>query len=242
MMSRNRQAARDRVEAHSDFLINQKAEEEIRVLMEHLEAQNRALATVHEALKRPGGASAGPVAQAPPFPPAGANAIMQPSSPHQGDLVIRNGMLVSAMVVGLAVTACGGSKKQDAAGAPSSAPGEPSMAAGPSVDITSPMNGDTVQGPQVHVHMDAHGFMVVPAGNSTPNSGHYHLFLDRDLSPMGQVIPKEPGHIVHLGDGSSDYVFDSVPAEPHRLIVMVGDSIHIPVQPPIVDTVSFTVR
>ena len=44
MMSQNRQALRDRLEAHQDFLINQKAEEEIRVVLNHLEAQNQALA------------------------------------------------------------------------------------------------------------------------------------------------------------------------------------------------------
>ena len=43
MMSQNRQAARDRLEAHNDYLINQKAEEEIRAVLDHLVAQNQAL-------------------------------------------------------------------------------------------------------------------------------------------------------------------------------------------------------
>ena len=50
MMSQNRQSARDRIEAHNDFLINQKAEEEIRVILEHLEAQNQALLELHRKL------------------------------------------------------------------------------------------------------------------------------------------------------------------------------------------------
>ncbi|MCB0105606.1 MAG: DUF1003 domain-containing protein [Caldilineaceae bacterium] len=50
MMSQNRQAAKDRVEAHNDFLINQKAEEEIRAILEHLNAQNLALAEIHQQL------------------------------------------------------------------------------------------------------------------------------------------------------------------------------------------------
>ncbi|MEZ4617541.1 MAG: DUF1003 domain-containing protein [Caldilineaceae bacterium] len=50
MMSQNRQAARDRVEAHNDFLINQKAEEEIRAILDHLDAQNKALAEIHQQL------------------------------------------------------------------------------------------------------------------------------------------------------------------------------------------------
>ena len=47
MMSQNRLAARDRLEAHNDFEINMKAEEEIRTILKHLEAQNEALLEIH---------------------------------------------------------------------------------------------------------------------------------------------------------------------------------------------------
>jgi uncharacterized membrane protein len=50
MMSQNRQADRDRMEAHNDYLVNQIAEEEIHVIMDHLEAQERALAAICEEL------------------------------------------------------------------------------------------------------------------------------------------------------------------------------------------------
>lgn len=50
MMSQNRQAVKDRLEAHNDFLINQKAEQEIRAIMEHLEAQNQAITQIHQIL------------------------------------------------------------------------------------------------------------------------------------------------------------------------------------------------
>lgn len=53
MMSQNRQAARDRLEAHNDFLINQKAEEEIRAILDHLAAQDLALAEIHRLLAEP---------------------------------------------------------------------------------------------------------------------------------------------------------------------------------------------
>jgi uncharacterized membrane protein len=52
MMSQNRQATRDRVEAHNDFLIDQKAEEEIQVILNHLDAQNAALEVIHLQLAR----------------------------------------------------------------------------------------------------------------------------------------------------------------------------------------------
>jgi uncharacterized membrane protein len=50
MMSQNRQAMRDRLEAHNDYLVNQKAEEEVRAILDHLAAEDRALAQMHELL------------------------------------------------------------------------------------------------------------------------------------------------------------------------------------------------
>jgi uncharacterized membrane protein len=50
MMSQNRLAARDRLEAHNDYEINRKAEEEVRAVLEHLSAQDAALARIVETL------------------------------------------------------------------------------------------------------------------------------------------------------------------------------------------------
>jgi uncharacterized membrane protein len=50
MMSQNRQAMRDRLEAHNDYLVNQKAEEEVRAILDHLAAQDEALAQMHQLL------------------------------------------------------------------------------------------------------------------------------------------------------------------------------------------------
>ncbi len=40
MMSQNRQAAKDRLMAESDYQVNQKAEEELKAIMSHLEQQD----------------------------------------------------------------------------------------------------------------------------------------------------------------------------------------------------------
>jgi len=110
------------------------------------------------------------------------------------------------------------------------------------VEILSPQEGETVPGPEVTVRLEAHDFTVVRAGDMTPNSGHHHVFLDRDLSPLGAPIPAETGRIVHLGDGSSEVVLAGVPPGPHVLITMVGDATHVPLEPLVVDTVRFEVR
>jgi len=39
---------RDRLEAHNDYELNQKAEEEIRVILAHLSAQDQALEAIHQ--------------------------------------------------------------------------------------------------------------------------------------------------------------------------------------------------
>jgi uncharacterized membrane protein len=50
MMSQNRQTERDRVEAHNDYIINQKAEKEVRAILDHLAAQDKALAGIFQKL------------------------------------------------------------------------------------------------------------------------------------------------------------------------------------------------
>jgi uncharacterized membrane protein len=50
MMSQNRLAERDRLEAHNDYILNQKAEHEVHAILEHLAAQDRALEQIHRQL------------------------------------------------------------------------------------------------------------------------------------------------------------------------------------------------
>ncbi len=67
LMSQNRLTARDRIEAHNDFLINQKAEEEVRAILTHLAAQDQALLVIHDlvgSLHDPGGKGQGEVRMA----------------------------------------------------------------------------------------------------------------------------------------------------------------------------------
>lgn len=50
MMSQNRQANRDRLEARNDYLINEKVEQEVHAILEHLAAQDAALLEIHQLL------------------------------------------------------------------------------------------------------------------------------------------------------------------------------------------------
>jgi len=51
LISQNLQERRDRVESRQHCLINEKAEEEARVILDHLTAQNGALAAIYEKLQ-----------------------------------------------------------------------------------------------------------------------------------------------------------------------------------------------
>ena len=131
-------------------------------------------------------------------------------------------LLVSSLV------ACGG---EDAADGPVE-----------TVTILEPAEGATLDGPDLRVVLDISGMEIRPAGDATPHSGHHHLYLDHDLTDPKQPIPAIPGQIIHMGDGSSEYVFKGVGSGEHRVIAVVGDYVHVPIQPWVVDTVHITVR
>lgn len=144
----------------------------------------------------------------------------------------------------LLAAACGGDQSEAQmesapAEAPAAAPAAESMA---SVSILEPNDGATLEGGSVLVRLSAEGVQIVPAGDTTSGTGHHHLYLDQDLGQPGEMVPTIPGHVVHLGTGASEYTFEDVPAGEHRLIAVVADGMHVPLQPWVTDTVTFTVR
>ena len=110
------------------------------------------------------------------------------------------------------------------------------------VVILTPAQGDTVDGPEVTVTLDVSGVRIVQAGDTTSGTGHHHLYLDADLTPADQPVPSVPGSIIHMGDASTTYTFTDVAPGEHRIIAVVGDGVHVPLQPWVVDTVRFVVR
>ena len=116
-----------------------------------------------------------------------------------------------------------------------------SIGQAPKVKITSPANGSTVHNP-VKVTLQASGVEIVPATVERPGTGHHHLFVDRDLTPLDDTIPRGVTGILHLGRGQTEFVFDSLSPGPHRVIAVVADWKHAPLKPPVVDTVRFTVK
>jgi hypothetical protein len=154
-----------------------------------------------------------------------------------------------ALVPFALLAACGGEDAAEtdpetqAAEAPSAEAGAHDTAAeAATVRILSPEPGETVDGPDVRVVLEIGGMEIRPAGDPTPHSGHHHLYLDHDLTDPTLPVPTIPGQVIHMGDGSSEFTFQGVEAGEHRIIAVVGDFAHVPLQPWVVDTVFFTVR
>lgn len=111
----------------------------------------------------------------------------------------------------------------------------------PKVKIVAPANGATVSGP-VKVVLQATGVEIVPATVERPGTGHHHLFVDHDLTPVDDTIPRGVTGILHLGRGQTEFVLDSLKPGPHRVIAVVANWKHLPLNPLVVDTVRFTVK
>ena len=137
----------------------------------------------------------------------------------------------------LAATACGGSEQETMEGEVDVVVTE----APHTVQIVEPADGSTIEGPSVNVRLQT-DVPIVVAGDMTPGTGHHHIFLDGDLSPEAEPIPTVPGTVVHLGDASTEFTFDAVAPGRHRLIAVVADGAHVPLQPHVTDTVIFTVE
>lgn len=119
-------------------------------------------------------------------------------------------------------------------------PPTPSISSGGAMTVTilEPAEGAMIEGRTVTVRLET-TVPILPAGDLTPGTGHHHLFLDADVSPVGVPVPTVPGSIVHMGNAASEFRFDSVAPGTHRLIAVVADGVHVPLQPWVVDTITF---
>jgi hypothetical protein len=146
---------------------------------------------------------------------------------------------IISMLLPLTALACGGgdANTDETPGAETAAEAE--TAAG-TVTIVTPTNGALINGSTVTVQLSS-TVQILPAGDLSPSSGHHHLYLDADLTGATEPVPTVPGSIIHMGDASSTFVFEDVPPGEHRLIAVVADGVHVPLQPWVVDTVTFTV-
>lgn len=116
----------------------------------------------------------------------------------------------------LAVVTAGCAQQDEQAQEPPPPPEEQSL------QIADPPS--TVQGNVVSMQATVSGIEIVKAdGDTSGDSGHFHVFIDRDPVAVGEVIPKEPG-IVHSTDNPINVY--GLGVGDHTLTVVIGDGTH----------------
>lgn len=143
--------------------------------------------------------------------------------------------IVGGLAVGLA--ACGGDSADDG----SADEAEMQTAPAASVTIVEPRADAVIEGSDVRIVLTVEGIEIAPVAEARMGTAHHHLFLDRDLTPPGTIIPLDDPQIVHMGDGRAEHTFEGLSPGEHRVIAVLANPAHIPLDPPANDTVRFTV-
>lgn len=95
-----------------------------------------------------------------------------------------------------------------------------------------PNDGEVVSSSRpIRVWFGLRNMGVAPKGVDIANTGHHHLLIDTDLPPFDEEIPSDRQH-VHFGAGQTETTIDLPPGK-HTLQLLMGDSKHIPHDPPI---------
>lgn len=93
----------------------------------------------------------------------------------------------------------------------------------PTVTVTS-ADGPAVKGNVVNLKFDVKNIEIIKAdGDTTGNTGHIHVFVDRDAAQIGEVIAKEPG-IIHTTELNLQVSGLSVGS--HTFLAVLGDGTH----------------
>ena len=154
-----------------------------------------------------------------------------------------------ALLIGAALLALAVACKDEEGGAPA-------PAGGPSLEITSPGEGDTVSAGDLTVEVDVSGFEVVdqligitPAcPNSTacpnePGKGHVHYYL---LDPDG-AVPTTPGQaaITDVGTyhpvATTSFTLSDVGPGTYKVAAQLVNNDHTPLSPAVVDEIEVKV-
>ena len=93
----------------------------------------------------------------------------------------------------------------------------------PSVRFELPADGATVTSP-FEVVMAASGLVVEPSGEVKDGAGHFHILVNTDFTPAGEIIPDDAQHL-HYGQGQTTVTLDLEPGE-HTLRLQFADGLH----------------
>lgn len=95
---------------------------------------------------------------------------------------------------------------------------------GARVFFTNPTDGATVSSP-LKVTMAAENFTIQPAGELVDGTGHLHILIDSDCTPVGEVVLKDETHL-HYGQGQLEAELTLTPGQ-HTLCLQAANGAHI---------------
>ncbi len=103
-------------------------------------------------------------------------------------------------------------------------PSPPIKETGARVFFTNLTDGATVASP-LKVTMAAENFAIQPAGDIVDGSGHLHILVDADCTPVGEVVIKDDTHL-HYGNGQLEAELTLTPGQ-HTLCLQAANGAHI---------------
>jgi len=112
---------------------------------------------------------------------------------------------------------------------PAAEPAQPNMRRGvaPEVLFTNIEDGGSYTSP-LEVTFGTNNFDIVPVEDPPavrPGEGHYHLAVDAECVPAGEIIPPGTPSYIHFGDGSDHISLQLDPGE-HHLCLQIADGEH----------------
>jgi hypothetical protein len=108
--------------------------------------------------------------------------------------------------------------------------------------IQEPQEGAEVDGKSVMIVLGVENLALAPAGDTTPGTGHHHLFINTPVVNAGEGIPVGAPGIVHLGKAQTSHELTNLAPGEYTVIAVIGDLVHRRVDPQVLDTVRFRVK
>jgi hypothetical protein len=103
-------------------------------------------------------------------------------------------------------------------------PSPPVKETGARVFFTNLLDGDTASNP-LKVTMGSESFVIQPSGDIVDGTGHLHILVDADCTPVGEVVIKDETHL-HYGKGQLEAELILTPGQ-HTLCLQAANGAHI---------------
>lgn len=132
-------------------------------------------------------------------------------------------LLATLLVVAAAPLAAQGARPA----APAAAPATPA----PEIYFRAPVDGATVP-TTFPVAFGLRNYGVAPATVNLANTGHFHILINVDAPPVGQLIPADSLHR-HYGAGQIETTLTLAPGS-YTLRVVLGDFEHKVISPALI--------